>query len=111
MTARRPTRRTCRRSSKTRPGNRYLQGALGAAAMACAQNPGTSSAPATDGSPPAADPRKSQVAIQHSMLIAIWDMARTGTIYQDPGADFFTRLHPERAKNRALHQLEAMGYT
>ena len=25
------------------------------------------------------------------------------------GADFLTRLHPERAKNRALHQLEAMG--
>ena len=22
----------------------------------------------------------------------------------------FTRLHPERAKNRAIHQLEAMGY-
>jgi hypothetical protein len=24
--------------------------------------------------------------------------------------EFLTRLHPERAKNRALHQLEAMGY-
>ena len=33
-----------------------------------------------------------------------------GTFYDDPGADFFTRLHPERAKNRALHQLQAMGY-
>ena len=29
------------KSSKTRPGNPYLQGALGAAAMACAQNPRT----------------------------------------------------------------------
>ena len=29
------------KSSRTRPGNPYLQGALGAAAMSCAQNPGT----------------------------------------------------------------------
>jgi transposase len=29
------------KSTRTRPGNPYLQGALGAAAMACAQNPGT----------------------------------------------------------------------
>ncbi|HEY5049884.1 MAG TPA: IS110 family transposase, partial [Acidothermaceae bacterium] len=53
---------------------------------------------------------KANVAIQHSMLIAIWHIARTGALYDDPGADYFTRLHPERAKNRALHQLEAMGY-
>jgi transposase len=34
----------------------------------------------------------------------------TGTFYEDPGADVFTRLHPDRAKKRAVHQLEAMGY-
>ena len=53
---------------------------------------------------------KANVAIQHSMLIAIWHMGRDGTLYNDPGGDYFHRLHPERAKNRALHQLEAMGY-
>ena len=26
------------------------------------------------------------------------------------GADYFTRLHSERAKKRAINQLEAMGY-
>jgi transposase len=44
------------------------------------------------------------------MLIAIWHMGTTGTVYDDPGADYFTTLHPERAKNRAIHQLETMGY-
>ena len=45
------------------------------------------------------------------MLTIIWHMGTTATLYEDPGAaDFFARLHPERAKNRALHQLEAMGY-
>jgi transposase len=29
---------------------------------------------------------------------------------REDGADYFTRLHPDRAKTRALHQLEAMGY-
>ncbi len=37
-------------------------------------------------------------------------MGTTGTLYDDPGADYFTKLHPERTKNRAIHQLEAMGY-
>ena len=30
--------------------------------------------------------------------------------YGDPGEDFFTRLNPDRAKNRALDQLRRMGY-
>ena len=28
------------------------------------------------------------------MLIAIWNMLSTGTLYIDPGADFYTRLNP-----------------
>lgn len=44
------------------------------------------------------------------MLIAIWHMGTTGTLYEDRGAEFFTRLHPDRAKKRAIGQLEAMGY-
>jgi transposase len=98
------------KSTRTRPGNPYLQGALGAAAMACAQNPSTYLGARYRRIASRRGPMKANVAIQHSMLIAIWHMGRDGTLYEDPGADFFTRLHPERAKNRALHQLEAMGY-
>jgi transposase len=98
------------KSSRTRPGNPYLQGALGAAAMACAQNPGTYYGARYRRIASRRGPKKANVAIQHSMLIAIWHMGTTGTLYDDPGADFFTRLHPDRAKKRAIHQLEAMGY-
>jgi len=98
------------KSSKTRPGNPYLQGALGAAAMSCAQNPRTYYGARYRRIASRRGPQKANVAIQHSMLIAIWHMGSTGTLYDDPGADYFTTLHPERAKNRALHQLEAMGY-
>jgi len=98
------------KSTKTRPGNPYLQGALGAAAMTCSQNPGTYLGARYRRIASRRGPMKANVAIQHSMLTAIWHMGRDGTLYEDPGPDFFTRLHPERTKNRALHQLEAMGY-
>jgi transposase len=98
------------KSTRTRPGNPYLQGALGAAAMACSQNQSTYLGARYRRIAARRGPMKANVAIQHSLLIAIWHMGRDGTLYNDPGPDFFTRLHPERAKNRALHQLQAMGY-
>lgn len=98
------------KSSKTRPGNSYLQGALGAAAMVCSQHPHTYYGARYRRIASRRGPQKANVAIQHSMLIAIWHMGTTGTLYDDPGADYFTRLNPNRAKKRAIQQLEAMGY-
>jgi transposase len=98
------------KSTATRPGNPYLQGALGAAAMACAQNPTTYLGARYRRIASRRGPQKANVAIQRKMLTTIWHMGRNGTFYDDPGADFFTRLHPERAKNRAVRQLQAMGY-
>jgi transposase len=98
------------KSSRTRPGNPYLQGALGAAAMACSHNPRTYLGARYRRVASRRGPMKANVAIQHSMLVAIWHMGTSGTLYEDPGADFFTRLHPDRTKKRAISQLEAMGY-
>jgi transposase len=98
------------KSSRTRPGNPYLQGALGAAAMTCAQNPRTYLGARYRRIAARRGPQKANVAIQHSMLVAIWHMATNGCLYEDPGADYFTRINPDRAKKRAIHQLEAMGY-
>lgn len=98
------------KSGRTRPGNPYLQGALGAAAMACSQNPRTYLGARYRRIASRRGPKKANVAIQRSMLTTIWHMGTTGTLYDDPGADYFTRLHPERTKKRAINQLEAMGY-
>ena len=98
------------KSSKTRPGNPYLQGALGAAAMVCAAHPRTYLGAKYRRIATRRGPMKANVAIQHAMLTAIWHMDTTGELYNDPGGDYFTRLHPDHAKKRALHQLEAMGY-
>ena len=97
------------KSTRTRPGNPYLQGALGAAAMTCARTD-TYLGARYRRIAGRRGPQKANVAIQHKMLITIWHMGTTGSLYDDPGADYFTRAHPERTKNRAIHQLEAMGY-
>jgi len=99
-----------KKSSQTRPGNPFLQGALGAAAMSCAQHPGTYLNAKYRRIAARRGPLKANVAVQHAMLIAIWHMGTTGELYNDPGADYYARLNPERAKRRAIHQLETMGY-
>jgi hypothetical protein len=33
-----------------------------------------------------------------------------GSFCDDPGGDYFTRLNLDRSRNRAIHQLQAMGY-
>ncbi len=98
------------KSSRTRPGNPYLQGALGASAMSIARTPGTFLNARYRRIATRRGPQKANVAIQHTLLVAIWHMGVTGTLYDDPGADYYTRLRPDRTRQRAIRQLEAMGY-
>ncbi len=98
------------KSSRTRPGNPYLQGALGASAMSIARTPGTFLNARYRRIATRRGPQKANVAIQHTLLVAIWHMGVTGTLYDDPGSDYYTRLRPDRARQRAIHQLETMGY-
>jgi transposase len=98
------------KSSTTRPGNPYLQGVLGTAAMSCAQHPGTYLNAKYRRIATRRGPQKANVAIQHAILVAIWNMGTSGTFYEDPGGDYFTRLNPERARTRAIRQLESLGY-
>ena len=98
------------KSTKTRPGNPYLKGALGTAAMSASHSNGTYLAAQYRRIAARRGPMKAIVALEHSLLIAIWHMLTDGTFYQDPGGDYYTRLKPERAKNRAVDQLRQLGY-
>jgi len=98
------------KSTKTRPGNPYLKGALGTAAMSAGRSKGTYLGARYRRIAARRGPMKAIVAIEHTMLVAIWHMAQTGELYNDPGPDFYTRLHPDKAKRRAIEQLHAMGY-
>jgi transposase len=37
-------------------------------------------------------------------------MAHTSALYDDPGADYYTRRDPERLNRPALSQLQRLGY-
>lgn len=73
------------KSSRTRPGNPYLQGALGAAAFTVAQTQ-TYLGARYRRTASRRGAMKANVAIQHTMLVIIWHMLTTGALYQDLGA-------------------------
>ena len=99
------------KSTKTRPGNPYLKGALGVAAMSAARSKNTYLGVKYRRIASRRGPMKAIVAIEHAMLTAIWNMTATGALYDDPGPDFYTRRNPDKAKRRAIEQLRVMGYT
>jgi len=99
------------KSTHTRPGNPYLKGALGVAAMSAARSKDTYLAAKYRRIASRRGPIKAIVALEHALLIAIWHMITNGVFYIEPGGDYFTRLHPDKTKQRALDQLRKMGYT
>ncbi len=98
------------KSTKTRPGNPYLKGALGIAAMSAARSKDTYLAAKYRRIASRRGPVKAIVAVEHAMLIAIWHMITNGVFYEDLGGDFYSRRNPDKTKQRALDQLKQMGY-
>ena len=101
-----------RRSGKTRHGNRWLAGALGTAAMAASRTRDRTYLGARyHRLAPRLGKQKTIVAIEHSILTAVWHMLTTDTDYHDLGADYFTRRDPEQAMRRLTRQANALGFT
>jgi len=98
------------KSSHTRPGDKYLKAALGVAALSASRSKGTYLAARYRRVAARRGPIKAVVAIEHTILIAVWHMLRNGEAYIDPGVDYYTRLDPQKAKNRAIRQLGELGY-
>ena len=53
---------------------------------------------------------KALVALERALLTVIWTMLTTGAFYEERGPDWHARQHPQRLKNQALRQLNALGY-
>ncbi|MGB8381450.1 MAG: IS110 family transposase [Dermatophilaceae bacterium] len=98
------------KSSKTRPGNRWLKGALGAAALSIARHPGTFLHVKYQRLARSRGKSRAVVAIEHTLLTTVWTMLTNGTLYDEPGPDYYARRNPERTKHHAIRQLEALGY-
>lgn len=112
------------KSAAISPGDRHLKAALGVAALSAARSKDTYYAARyrrIAGRPPA-DTRGNKnrrhrgpaqialVALEHKMLTDAWNMLVNGAFYQDPGPDYYTRYQPEKAKAKAIKQLERLGY-
>lgn len=100
------------KSSRTLPGNRYLKGVLGTAALSIARYPKDTYLGARYRRIAARRGRiKALVATEHAILEAVWHMLAQGECYHDPGSGFFTRKDPNKAKNNAIKRLNELGYT
>lgn len=98
------------KSTKTRPGNKYLKGHLGVAALSVSRSNSTYLAVKFRRIQARAGTLKAVVAIEHTMLVIIWNMLSTGEIYTDLGTDYRQTRDPDKIRDRAIRKLEALGY-
>jgi transposase len=100
------------KSGRTRHGNRWLGGALGTAAMAAARTKDTTYLGARYRRLASRlGKKKALVAIEHSILTAVWHMLSGDTDYQDLGGDYFARRDPEAVMRRIIRQANVLGFT
>ena len=98
------------KSTKTRPGNRYLKGVLGIAALSAARSKNTYFSAKYKRIASRRSPMRAIVAVEHAMIIAAYNMLTNGDFYRDPGANYYTAHQPARTKARAVNQLQTLGY-
>jgi transposase len=91
------------KSTKTRPENPYLKSALRIGAMSAARSHDTYLAAKYRRIASRRAPIKAIVAVEHTILIAIWNMDTNGDFHDDLGADYYTELNPDKTKQRALN--------
>ncbi|MEU6258654.1 IS110 family transposase [Streptomyces sp. NPDC047043] len=99
------------KNTKVRPGNPYLKGALGLAALGAARNKDTYLQARYKRLTARRGPMKALVAVEHSIITAIWHMLTDNVPYHELGGTYFVQRDPERATRRAITALNQLGYT
>jgi len=98
------------KSAHTRPGNAYLKGALGIAAMAASRTKGTflhrrfARIRARGGG------SRAVVAVQHSILISVHEMLTHQQPYQEPPVSV-RRSDPQKQLRRLTNHANELGFT
>jgi len=100
------------KSGKTRKGPKWLGVYLHDAAMSAIRTKNTYLAAQYTRLRPRLGHNKALVAVEHSILVAIFHMFQRDQPYHDLGPDYFIRRQdPHRRARKLIHQLEAIGYT
>jgi transposase len=98
------------KSTKTRPGNRYLKGVLGIAALSAARSKNTYFSAKYKRIATRRGPMRAIVAVEHAMVIAAYNLLTNGDFYRDPGPSYYHTHQPARTRAQAISQLENLGY-
>ncbi|HEV8245321.1 MAG TPA: IS110 family transposase [Polyangiaceae bacterium] len=54
--------------------------------------------------------KRAAIAVAHSILVAVYEMLRTGAEYRDLGPSYLDRLDTGRTKRHLVKRLEALGF-
>jgi len=99
-----------RRSGKPTKGNRWLADVLTECAWAAARSRDTYLAAQYWRLARRIGKKKAAMAVGHSILVIAWHLLTEDCDYHDLGGDFFIRRDTDRARQRAVAQLQALGY-
>lgn len=99
-----------RRKAKTTKGNPLLRTTLVQAAKSASHTKDTYLSAQYHRIAARRGANKATVAVAHSMLVIIYCMLKHHLPYQEMGADYFAKINAKAIKNRAIKQLEMLGY-
>jgi transposase len=99
-----------RRSGKPTKGNHWLADVLTECAWAAARSRDTYLAAQYWRLARRIGKKKAAMAVGHSILVIVWYLLTEDCDYQDLGGDYFVRRDTDRARQRAVAQLQALGY-
>jgi transposase len=99
-----------RRSGKPTKGNHWLGEVLTECAWAAAHSRDTYLAAQFWRLARRIGKKKAAGAVGHSILVIAWHLLAYDCDYRDLGGDFFVQRDTDRARHRAVAQLQALGY-
>jgi transposase len=99
-----------RRSGKPTKGNRWLGEVLIECAWSAARSRDTYLSAQYWRLARRIGKKKAAVAVGHSILVIAWHLLANDCDYQDLGGDYFVRRDTDRQRQRAVAQLQALGY-
>lgn len=99
------------KKAKTRPGNSYLKGALGNAAMSGMQVHETFLQDRHHRLKPRIGGLRTIVALEHSILRSAWYKLTTNQPYRELGAGYHQRRHPQNALRSITRQANRLGFS
>src|SRR5262249_38396834 len=98
-------------SGKTRKRNRYCRAALGQAAWAATHTKKTFLSAMYHRLVRRLGKKKALIAVAHALTVIIYNVLVRNEPYNELGADYFDRNHPDRQRKYLVKRLEALGYT